>query len=274
MSDDLPEACGAFAEALMDAARIRAFLDECVRPLKEEEEGLAKQWRPGFRVKLPFFALLDERQQAHLRGIFSHMLPDPDIPVESFDREELILLDVLSETYVFQSKVFVDLMDQHDYRVVDKVRRDVPGRIIAMTLSASVFIFDAPDENRKRKYHYQNIYGNRHVEPDGRCRLKGHLRLAEVMRALEFRSSPLLMLALHPEGVAYRMGFEHESQVVSNTFTSQMMEVSFNANSSFHSYTNVSPLDEVEAEGQDDGDDDDDDEDVDFDDRPPPDTGR
>jgi hypothetical protein len=269
MSDDLLEASGAFAEALVDAARIRAFLDEHVRPLKEEEEGLAKQWRPGFRVKLPYFALLDERQQEHLRGIFSHLLPDPDIPLESFDREELILLDVLSETYVIQSKVFVDLMEQHDYRVVSKVRRDVPGRIIAMTLSASVFIFDAPDEHRKRMYHYQNIYGNRHVEPDGRCRLKGHLRLAEVMRALEFRTSPLLMLAVHPEGVAYRMGFEYESQVISDTFTSRMVEASFSASSSFHSYTNVSPIGEVEAEGEDEDDDDDD-----FDDRPPHDTGR
>lgn len=272
MSDDLPQASGAFAEALVDAERIREFLDDKVRVLKEEEEeGLAKQWRSGFRVKLPFFGLLDERQQAHLRGIFSHLLPDPDIPVTNFDREELILLDVLSETYVVQSRVFVDLMDQHDYRVVAKVRRDAPGRIIAMTLSASVFIFDAPDENRKRKYHYQNIYGNRHVEPDGRCRLKGHLRLADVMRALEFRTSPLLMLAVHPEGVAYRMGFEHESQVVSNTFTSQMMEVSFNASSSFHSYTNVRPLSEVEAEAEDD---DEEDDGVDFDDPPPHDTGK
>lgn len=271
MSDDLPQASGAFAAALVDAERIRAFLDEHVRALKEEEEALAKQWRSGFRVKLPFFSLLDERQQAHLRGIFTHLLPDPDVPVESFDREELILLDVLSETYVVQSKVFVDLMDQHDYRVVSKVRRDVPGRIIAMTLSASVFIFDAPNELHKRKYHYQNIYGNRHVEPDGRCRLKGHLRLAEVMRALEFRTSPLLMLAVHPEGVAYRMGFEHESQVVSNTFTSRMMEVSFNASSSFHSYTNVRPLSEVEAERDDE---DEEEEEEDFDDRPPHDTGQ
>jgi hypothetical protein len=161
-------------------------------------------------------------------------------------------------------------MDQHDYRVVSKVRRDVPGRIIAMTLSASVFIFDAPDEHRKRRYRYQNIYGNRHVEPDGRCRLKGHLRLAEVMRALEFRTSPLLMLAVHPEGVAYRMGFEHESQVVSNTFTSQMMEVSFNASSSFHSYTDVRPLSELEAEAV--AEDEDEEDDDDFHDRPPPDT--
>ncbi len=271
MSDDLPEASGAFAEALVNAERIRAFLDEHVRPLKEEEEGLAKQWRPGFRVKLPFYALLDERQQEHLRGIFSHLLPDVDVPVESFDREELILLDVLSETYVVQSRVFVDLMDQQDYRVVSKVRRDMPGRIIAMTLSASVFIFDSPDGHKKRKYHYQNIYGNRHVEPAGRCRLKGHLRLAEVMRALEFRTSPLLMLAIHPEDVAYRSGFEHESQVVSNTFTSQMMEASFNASSSFHSYTDVRPLSEIVAEGEVEDDEEDDEED-DFDDRSPSDT--
>lgn len=273
MSEEPLEASGAFAEALVDADRIRAFLDENVRPLKEEEEGLAKQWRPGFRVKLPFHSLLDARQQEHLRGIFSHLLPDLDVPVESFDREELILLDVLSETYVVQSKVFVDLMDQHDYRVVSKVRRDMPGRIIAMTLSASVFIFDGLDANRKRKYHYQNIYGNRHVEPAGRCRLKGHLRLAEVMRALEFRTSPLLMLAIHPEDVAYRMGFEHESQVVSNTFTSQMMEVSFNASSSFHSYTNVRPLSEVQAEGEDE-DEDEDGDGPDFDGPPPSDTER
>ncbi|MFH2005171.1 MAG: hypothetical protein ABI333_01160, partial [bacterium] len=257
MNSEPPPPAGAFTEALIDAARIRSFLEEQVRPLKEEEEALAKPWRPGFRVKLPYYGLLDGRQQEHLRGIFVHLLPDMDIAVERFDREELILLDVLSETYIAQSRIFVELMDQHDYRVVPNARRDMPGRLIALTLSASVFIFDAPDENHKRQYRYQNIYGNRHVEPHGRCRLKGHLRLAHAMRALEFRTSPLLMLAVHPEGVAYRMEFLHESQVVSDTFTSRMQEVSFSASSSFHSYTDVRPISEVEAEADDDEDDDD-----------------
>ncbi len=251
MSEELPEASGAFADALVSAERIREFLHECVRPLKEEEEALAKQWRPGFRVRLPFYSLLDERQQEHLRGIFAHQLPDPDIQVDSFDREELILLDVLAETYVAQSLVFVDLMDRHEYQVVPRVSRDAKGRIIAMTLSASVFILDGPDEHRRRRYRYQNIYGNRQVEPDGRCRLKGNLRLAEVMRASEFRSSPLLMLAVHPDDVAYRMGFDHESKVMSQTFTSQMMERSFIASSCFQGYTNVHPLDELSVDDED-----------------------
>jgi hypothetical protein len=246
-AEDAPP-LGAFADALVDVDHIRSFMEEVVRPLKEEEEALAKPWRSGFRVQLPFFRLLDERQQAHLRGIFAHMLPDPEVELAAFDREELILLDVLSETYVTQARIFAELMGDHEYRVTSHVRRDAPGRAIALTLSASVFVFDAPDRHRKRRYRYQNIYGNRHVTPEGRCRLKGHLRLAETVRALEFRSSPLLMLAVHPEGSRYKMAFKQESQVVSDTFTSRMMEVTFHANSSFHAYTDVRPLAEIQAE--------------------------
>ena len=252
--DSLPT--GAFADALLDVKSIERFMDEVVAPLKAEEEGLAKPWRSGFRVQLPFYRLLDVRQQAHLRGIFAHMLPDPDVDLEAFDREELILLDVLAETYVTQARIFAELMGDHEYQVVPHVRRDVPGRVIALTLSASVFVMDAPDRHRKRRYRYQNIYGNRHVSPDGRCRLKGHLRLTETIRALEFRSSPLLLLALHPEGTQYKMGFKQESQVVSDTFTSRMMEVSFHASSSFHAYTNVSPLSEIQGQLEDEGSDD------------------
>ncbi len=257
MSADEPHPTGAFAEALVDAESIRSFMREVVEPLKEEEEALAAPWRSGFRVQLPYFHLLDERQQAHLRGIFAHMLPDPDVELAAFDREELILLDVLSETYVAQAKIFSELMGDHEYQVTSHIRRDAPGRVIALTLSASVFVFDAPDRNRKRRYRYQNIYGNRHVTPEGRCRLKGHLRLSETVRALEFRSSPLLLLAIHPEGEQYKMAFKQESQVLSDTFTSRMMEVTFHASSSFHAYTNVSPLSEIqsklnEMEGEDD----------------------
>lgn len=251
MPPDELQAAGAFAEALVDAERIRRFLDARIRPLKEEEESLAKPWRSGFRGKLPFFALLDQKQQGHLRGIFSHMLPNADVDVEAFDREERILLDVLSETYIAQARVFVELMEEHHYRVISQVRRDAPGRVIALTLSASVFMMDAPDAQQKRRYRYQNIYGNRHVTPDGRCRLKGHFRLGEMIRALEFRSSPLLMLAVHPEGARYKMAFGQESQVVSDTMTSRMMEVAFHASSTFHSYTNVRSMSEIQAEDND-----------------------
>lgn len=248
MPSDEPKASGAFAGALVDAEHIRRFLDETVRPLKQQEETLAKPWRSGFRGQLPYFALLDERQQVHLRGIFAHMLPDPDVEVARFDREERILLDVLAETYITQARVFAELMADHEYRVTSHVRRDAPGRLIALTLSASVFVFDSPDANQKRRYRYQNIYGNRHVTPEGRCRLKGHLRLAEAVRALEFRTSPLLMLAVHPEGARYKMAFGHESRVVSDTMTSRMREVTFHASSSFHAYTDVRPLAEIQAE--------------------------
>lgn len=253
MPTDDSQPTAAFADALLDVESIRGFMEDVVRPLKEEEESLAKPWRSGFRGQLPYFRLLDARQQAHLRGIFAHMLPDPDVDLSAFEREERILLDVLSETYVTQARIFAELMGDHDYQVVSHVRRDAPGRVIALTLSASVFVFDAPDRYRKRRYRYQNIYGNRHVNPDGRCRLKGHLQLTETVRALEFRSSPLLLLAIHPEGRQYKMAFKQESQVVSDTFTSRMMEVTFHASSSFHAYTNVSPLselqDKLDAEG-------------------------
>ena len=60
------------------------------------------------------------------------------------------------------------------------------------------------------------------------------------------------------------MGFENESKVVSSTFTSRMMEVSFNASSSFHSYTDVR-----DAVGSGDDEDDDLDDDLDDDDDDP-----
>jgi hypothetical protein len=237
-----------FSAALVGEAQLRRFLTEVVSPLKEEEEALAKPWRSGFRGKLPFYSMLDSRQKEHLRGIFAHMLPGPDVEVSSFDREERILLDVLAETYIAQARVFVDLMVEHDYRVTSSIKRDVPGRVIALTLSASVFVFDAPDNQQRRRYSYKNIYGNKHVTPEGRCRLKGHMRLDETLRAQEFRSSPILMLAAHPETSQYRMPFGQESKVVSDTMTSRMKEVTFHASSSFHAYTNVRPLSEVKAE--------------------------
>lgn len=246
---------GVFPAALVGEEQIRDFLREHVKPLKDEEEALAKPWRSGFRAQLPFFSLLDDRQQAHLRGIFSHMLPSPEVEVEDFDREERILLDVLSETYIAQARVFAELMSEHDYQVLPVVKRDMPGRVIALTLSASVFVFDVPDARQIRRYRYQNIYGNRHVSPEGKCRLKGHMRLAETIRSQEFRSSPLLMLAVHPETAQYRMGFREESKVVSDTMSSRMKEVTFHASSSFHAYTNVRPLAEVQSEVDEDPDD-------------------
>lgn len=240
---------GPFSAALVGEAEIRRFMERQIRPLKDEEEALSKPWRSGFRGKLPFFGLLDIRQKEHLRGIFAHMLPGPEVEVGAFDREERILLDVLAETYITQARVFVELMGKHEYRVTGQVKRDTPGRIIALTLSASVFVLDAPDAEQRRRYRYQNIYGNKHVTPEGRCRLKGHMRLEETLRAEEFRSSPLLMLAIHPEGSDYRMEFRQESKVVSDTMTSKMREVTFHASSSFSAYTNVRPLAEVRAEG-------------------------
>ena len=51
------------------------------------------------------------------------------------------------------------------------------------------------------------------------------------------------------------MEFPKESQVVSDTMTSRMREVTFHASSSFHAYTNVRPLAEVQDEGDEEPDD-------------------
>jgi hypothetical protein len=234
----VPGSAGAFADALVDAARIRTFIEREVTALKAQENGLAAPWRSGFRAQLPYHRLLSDRQRQHLRGIFAHLLPPPEIGADDFERDERILLDVLSETYVMQSQVFVDLMGSHDYEVLDETERDVGGRIIALSLSASIFFLDVPDRNRMRLYRYRNIYGNKELTPEGRCRLKGTPRLAKPLKAVEFRSSPLMLLAVHREGVPYRLPFLSESQVVSNTFTSRMAQVTFHASQSFFNYTN------------------------------------
>ena len=140
MPPDDHDSQGTFSAALVDGEQIRRFLSDRVQPLKDEEEGLAKPWRSGFRGKLPFYGLLDERQKTHLRGIFAHMLPSPEVEIGVFDREERILLDVLAETYVTQARVFAELMGEHDYQVTSVVKRDVPGRVIALTLSDDIDI--------------------------------------------------------------------------------------------------------------------------------------
>jgi hypothetical protein len=238
MRSGQPVDSGAFGEALVDAVHIRSFIERDVASLKVQETGLAAPWRSGFRAQLPYHTLLGERQRQHLRGIFAHLLPAPDVPPEDFERDERILLDVLSETYVMQAQVFIDLMGSHDYEVVDEASREVGGRIIALSLSASIFFLDIPDRNRQRLYRYRNIYGNKELTPEGRCRLRSTPRLAKPLKAAEFRSSPIMMLALHPEGIPYRLPFMSESQVVSNTFTSRMAQVTFHASQSFFNYTN------------------------------------
>ena len=129
----------------------------------------------------------DTRQQAHMRGIFARMLPDPDVPLDKFDRDERILLDVLAETYITQASVFADLMDEHSYVMVEVVERDVPRRVIALSLSASIFFLAEPDGQSKRRYRYSNIYGNQEIRPEGRCRIKGNLRVGKPIPEIDGR---------------------------------------------------------------------------------------
>jgi len=164
-------------------------------PLREKEGSLPERWRRRFRIGLPFYGLLDEPQQRHLRRLFEYRLPDLDVELEHFDDEERIRLDVLAETYLAQVADYAEIAAEHGYGLVRAIDRRTPSRFAALTLSGSIYVLDAPDERGKRAYTYRNIYHNRSIPPEGSCRLKADPAAGERLRTLSFKSSPIQLLA-------------------------------------------------------------------------------
>jgi hypothetical protein len=226
MTEESSKNDGAFARMLADEDGIRRFMDEVVQPLRKKAANPVPTWRLGFRSSLPFYRLLDERQGLHLRSIFRHALPDRDIGVELFEQEERIELDLLAEKYVSQAQIFADLMGEYQYEVAPQTRRDVSGRIIGLTLSGSVFFLDTPGDGLERSYRYSNIYGNRDVEPAGKCLLKGHPRVGHCLRTNQFRSSPLLLIAVHPGDAADEQDLAELSGMVRVALSTRVEELS------------------------------------------------
>ncbi len=201
MSDQAVKQAGSFGRALAGLTDLKAFRRDVLDVLRQEEQELLDPaWKKRFRRELPYWVLLDRDQQHHVRSIFGHVLPDSDISVESFDRDELVLLDTIAEQYIRQAVGFLEEVERRDFQVFTKVSRDYPGRIVILTLSASLLVFDGPDAQGKRTYSYQNIYGNRSVPGFGRCRLKGNLKVSKRVRSLEFHTSPVQMLAMGEAG--------------------------------------------------------------------------
>lgn len=225
---------GAFGTALVSPTSIRRFQKDVLEEIRKQELELPQPaWRRKFRADLPFWKLLGQDQQSHLRQIFAHVLPDTDVVLDSFDHEEKLMLDVLSETYIKQAMAFAELVENQDYKVYTRLPRDYAGRILALTLSASLFFYEDPDEYGKRQYTYHNIYGNETIPSKGRCRVKGTFSANERIETLEFRSSPVQLLATHEAGVARKSGFEQESRQFQKTFVSTFLPIPKKAKETF-----------------------------------------
>ena len=215
---------GALGEALTGPEELRSFRDEVFAKLVEKERSLASEsWRRTFRRELPYFRLLTEKQREHFREIFRHVLPDPDVPIESFDRDERVLLDMLAERYVRNALLFADRIEKLGFTPTKKVSRDYEGRLVVLTLSASLFVLDRPDSNGKRRYVYENIYGNFTIPAEGRCRLKGRVRVGRRLTTVEFSTSPVQLVACGVKEPA--SSFRDDSIVVQKSFQSTLSPV-------------------------------------------------
>ncbi|MCD6498781.1 MAG: hypothetical protein J7M25_10860 [Deltaproteobacteria bacterium] len=216
---------GVFGHALESLDSIKEFRKAVLENLEHEEQSLADlAWRQKFRRELPYWQLLGDEQKKHVRGIFSHMLPDPDIVVDAFDKNELLWLDAVAEQYVRQALVFAESVGDNDYRLVPSVERDRESRFVVLTLSASLFTFDVPDELGKRAYQYKNIYGNRSIPLSGRCRLKGGITVGEQLKTVEFHSSPVQLVAQGDAEVVIR-GFDQDSHVFHRSFNDSFSSI-------------------------------------------------
>ena len=241
---------GAFAGALVSASSIRRFQQDVMKNLQEQESELADPaWRRKFRTDFPFWKLLSHEQQNHLRQIFAHVLPDPDVSTESFDQEERLMLDVLAETYMKQAMPFAELVESQAYQIYTRLPRDYPCRIPGLTLSASLFFFEEPDDFGKRQYTYRNIYGNETIPDTGRCRIKGAFTANQRIETLEFRTSPVQLLATHKPGEERKSGFAEESRQFHKTFVSTFLPIPVKARETFTGF-----IDDVTTSHEDTGD--------------------
>jgi len=191
------------------------YVCERLAPLREQEAQMPKRWQKRFRADLPFFSLLDEPQQRHLRRLFEYRLPDSEVPLDHFDEEERIRLDVLAETYVDQVAEFYPIASEHGYGLVQALDRRTPSRFAALTLSGSIYVLDSPNAKGKREYTYKNIYKNRSIAPDGTCRIKTDPAIGERLRTLGFKSSPVQLLACDTAR-ARRPEFRGEATIIAD----------------------------------------------------------
>ncbi len=223
---DIPweEIEGALGVALEGPEELKSFREEVFGRLVQKERELASEaWRRTFRRELPYYRLLTPHQRDHFRQIFGHVLPDPDVPVESFDREERVLLDMLAERYVRNALLFADRMERLGFVPTRKVSRDYEGRVVILTLSASLFILDRPDATGRRRYVYENIYGNFSIPAEGHCRLKGRVRVGKRLTTVEFSSSPIQLVASGQRDAS--SSFRDDSIVVQKSFQSTLSPI-------------------------------------------------
>ena len=197
-----------------------------IAPLKRHEVGVDPAFRPGFRAGLPYYRLLDASQQEQLRGLFAHLLPAAAVTVTDYSRDEKVELDLLAETYVGQARAFAELMAQYEFDIAHQTRRDAKGVITALSLSGSIFFLGHPSPTLERSYRYTNIYGNRKVEPTGSCVVKSHPCVGHRLRTDQFRSTTLLLLAVHPSDVADGEDLASLSQSIHTGISSRMAEIS------------------------------------------------
>ncbi len=248
-----------FGRALSGVTLMRSFRENVLEPLKEQEEGIPRpEWRQKFRRELPFWKLLSSEQRRHIRSIFAHMLPDPDVDVSSFDPEERLMLDIVAEEYMRQALLFADTVESEEYRPKEHIDRDYPGRVLVLTLSSSLFFFDVPDKYGKRGYTYQNIYGNRSIPSYGRCRLKGGIHCGDSLLALEFHTSEVQLVA-DTEAMENRLReFDDESKKFHRSFSDTFHGISVKSRKSFSGFiqelTSSSQIDDVVRAPSPDGD--------------------
>lgn len=226
-----------FGKALSCVNGMKEFRKDVLIPLQEQEKEIPRpEWRQKFRRELPFWKLLSSEQKRHVRNIFAHMLPDPDVDTSSFDSEERLMLDIVAEEYIRQALSFADTVEGEQYRPKEEVERDYPGRVLVLTLSASLFFFDVPDQYGKRGYSYQNIYGNNSIPSSGRCRLKGGFKCGESLMALEFHTSAVQLVA-DTEAMASRFReFEYESKLFHRSFSDTFHGISVKSRKSFSGF--------------------------------------
>lgn len=258
--EDKKEKGPSFEKALSGVTAIKSFHDGVLKQLEEQEEGIHRpEWRKKFRRELPFWSLLSPEQRRHVRNIFAHMLPDPDVDTSSFDPEERLMLDIVAEQYIRQALLFAQTVEQEEYHAKEEVARDYPGRVLVLTFSASLFFFDVPDNYGKRGYTYQNIYGNRSIPASGRCRLKGLFERRQSLQTLEFHTSAVQLVAVTKVEVQKLQKFEHESQLFHRKFSDTFHGISVKARDTFsgfvHELTSSSQIDVVKPQGE--GEDDD-----------------
>ncbi len=226
-----------FGKALSGVDGMKRFREEVLFPLQEQEKGIPRpEWRQKFRRELPFWRLLNSDQRKHVRSIFAHMLPDPDVDTSSFDSEERLMLDIVAEEYIRQALSFADTVESEEYRPKNEVERDHPGRVLVLTLSASLFFFDVPDQYGKRGYSYQNIYGNNSIPSTGRCRLKGGFKCGESLMALEFHTSAVQLVADTEAKVSRFREFEYESKLFHRSFSDTFHGISVKSRQSFSGF--------------------------------------